>query len=972
MPVPNTVSIQASAPGTTGNAPVVGSTQVTLLNPAPSISSLSPYNINSGVPYTITLTGTGFIPSSQVMFDGQPATGVKIVSSTTIQLTGTSSAAAGTKIAVTVTNPDPGTKTSGTLNLNVLGPISLTVSPSAPTIRLGATETFTAKVTNAASTTGLTNPTITWKVVSTSATAKGDFGSITSGGVYTPPATLPTPNTVLIQASATNTPSTTPVVGSTQVTLLNPAPYISSLAPYNINSGLPYTVTLTGTGFIPSSQVMFDGQPATGVKIVSSTSIQLTGTSTAAAGTKIAVTVTNPDPGTKTSGTLNLNVLGPISVTVSPSKPTVRIGATETFTAHVTDAADSADTAVTWQVNGKTGGDSVNGTIDAKGVYTAPAVVPATPTVTITAVSTADPTKSATATVSLENPVPAITSVAPATLYTGSQTLTVNGTGFAPGATIWFGGAAVTTKVVSDQQLTAALTVSLPAGGMAAVKVVNPNPGSATSNIASIPVAVQNPKMTYLDAVRFLEMATFGPTPADIEHIQTIGRDAWLTEQFNMPESAWPDPYPNEGLGRLQDAFFTIALTGQDQLRQRVSLALAEILVVSGNKDTRFSQMVGYQRLLGHDAFGSFRTLLGDMTLSPAMGIYLDMVNNDKANPAKGTAANENYARESMQLFTVGLVQLNPDGTPVPTTTPEYDAATVTDLAKVFTGWTYAPSPGFLSEWPNPENDLAPLAAVETHHDQTQKNLNLPSPCTIPAGGTAQGDLDAALDCIYKQQNVAPFVSYRLIQRLAKSAPSSQYVGRVAAVFSASKGNLQQVVNAILTDTEAMAEGTGKLREPMLQATTLLRELNVAVSNGDATGIAGQSTAMGQIPLEPGSVFSYFSPFFRVSGFNPPPVAPEFQSLNAETEFGRVNFAYRAATNGLSSNVHIDFSNWEDLASNPTQLVQAINQALYRGEMQPVESAAVMGAAALSTNPLTRVRDAVYVAAAAPQYQIEK
>jgi uncharacterized protein (DUF1800 family) len=510
--------------------------------------------------------------------------------------------------------------------------------------------------------------------------------------------------------------------------------------------------------------------------------------------------------------------------------------------------------------------------------------------------------------------------------------------------------------------------VNLPVGGIAAVKVVNPNPGTATSNMVAVPVAVPSPKMTYAAAVRFLEQATFGPTPAAIQHLQTIGRDAWLAEQFAMPESVWPQPLPNEGVGRLQDAFFTIGLTGADQLRQRVSLALAEILVVSANKDTHFDQMAGYLRLLAHDAFGTYRTLLGDVTLSPAMGIYLDMVNNQKANPAKGTAANENYARESMQLFSVGLAQLNADGTPIPNAPPEYDAATVAALAKVYTGWTFAPEPGYQSEFPNPEYDLAPLVAIEAYHDETAKTLNLPMPCTISAGGTAQGDLDAALDCIYMQQNVAPFISYRLIQRLVESSPSPAYVARVASVFHATKGNLQAVVTAILTDVEASAEGTGKLREPMLQATTLLRELNAAVLNADATGVAGQSTAMGQTPLTPGSVFSYFSPFFRINGT----VAPEFQEENAETEFGRVNFAYRAANNQVSGNIVVDFSNWQDLASNPAQLAQAINAALYRGEMQPGELTAVMGAAALSKTPLTSVRDAVYAAAAAPQYQIEK
>ncbi len=844
----------------------------------------------------------------------------------------------------------------------------ISVGPSAVSLRPGDKQTFTA------TTTGLTvagspAPVIDWKLVSTGTVSGLNLGTLTSSvsasgaytAVYTAPATLPTPNTVLVEAIDH---ANTTILGKATVTLLNSAPVITSLSPSSVNTGLAYTVNLNGTGFLASSQVLFDGKSATGVKFVSSTQFQLTGISALAAGTKIAVTVVNPDPGTKTSGTATLTVVAPVAITVTPDKQTIRIGATETYTAHV---SNTSDTVVAWQVNGKAGGDAMAGTIDSKGIYTPPGVLPVSPAVTITAVSHADPTKTASVTLNLTNAIPVVTSVAPTKLTTGAATITVNGTGFAAGAAIWYQGAAVTTKFVSDKQLTAAVTVTLPVGGIAAVKVVNPNPGTATSAVTAIPVTVASAKMAYLDAVRFLEMGTFGPTPASIQHIQEIGRDAWLAEQFAAPASAWPDPLPNEGIGRLQDSFFTVAMTGNDQLRQRVSLALAEILVVSGIKDTQYSQMVGYQKLLGDNAFGTYRNLLGKMTLSPAMGVYLDMVNNAKANPAKGTVANENYARESMQLFSLGLLQLNTDGTPIAGNLPEYDQSTVTALAKVFTGWTFAPEPGFASTWPNPQYDFAPMVAMETYHDTTQKDINLPIPCTVPAGGTALTDLNDALDCIYKQQNVAPFISYRLIQRLVKSSPSAPYVGRVASVFKTTGGDLKAVVTAILTDTEATTEGTGKMREPILQATTLLRELNAKV-NGTATGLSGQSTAMGQAALDPSSVFSYFSPSFRVSGV----VAPEFQSLNAETEFGRVNFAYRAVNNAVSGNVVVDFSNWQDLASIPAELVEAINQALYRGEMTAAEKTAITAAAALSKTPLTSVRDAVYVAAAAPQYQIEK
>jgi hypothetical protein len=192
--------------------------------------------------------------------------------------------------------------------------------------------------------------------------------------------------------------------------------------------------------------------------------------------------------------------------------------------------------------------------------------------------------------------------------------------------------------------------------------------------------------MPYGAAVRLLEMTTWGPTPQSVVDIQSMGPDAWLAAQFAKPASAWPDPNnTTEGVARLQTAFFSIALNGDDQLRQRASFALAQILVASAVKDTLLEQMVSYQRLIADYAFGTYRDVLTATTLNPSMGYFLDMVNNAKANPATGTAANENYARELMQLFTLGLVQLDSQGVPITAggaTVPEYDQFTVSEMAK--------------------------------------------------------------------------------------------------------------------------------------------------------------------------------------------------------------------------------------------------------------------------------------------------
>jgi uncharacterized protein (DUF1800 family) len=660
-----------------------------------------------------------------------------------------------------------------------------------------------------------------------------------------------------------------------------------------------------------------------------------------------------------------------VTVTLAPASSTIRCGATVSFTAKV---ANTTDSAVAWQVNGQAGGSSSAGTISATGVYTGPAVLPNPAAVIVTAVSHADPTAKANAAVNLQNPLPVVASVTPNPVNPGKATITVKGTGLANGAVVYFAGAALPTVFVSDTTLTATGTIAMPVGRLAAVKVTNPNPGTATSTPIAVPVRMAVEAMPYANAVRFLEMTTWGPTPQNVVDLQTMGLNAWLAAQFAKPSSAWPDPNTTtEGVARLQTAFFNIALNGGDQLRQRASFALAQILVASAVKDVQFEQMVSYQRFLADYAFGTYRDVLTATTLNPAMGYFLDMVNNAKANPATGTAANENYARELMQLFTLGLVQLDSQGNPITAggaTVPEYDQTTVSEMAKVMTGWTYGETPGFASLWTNMPYYFGPMVAFENYHDTTQKNINLPIPCVISAGGTAESDLSAALDCIYRQTNLAPFVSYRLIQRFVMSDPSPAYVGRVANAFQSSQGNLQAVITALLTDPEAQSEGSGKLAEPILYATGLLRALNATVTAADA--LTNQGTLMGQTALTPGSVFSYFSPFYRVPDLTPPPVAPEFQAMNAATALARANFAWLAAGNGISGGIKVDLTNWLDLANNPPDLVEALNQALFRGEMDANVRGLLTTAASGSTSTAARVRSALYAAAAAPQYEIER
>jgi uncharacterized protein (TIGR03437 family) len=663
------------------------------------------------------------------------------------------------------------------------------------------------------------------------------------------------------------------------------------------------------------------------------------------------------------------SVTGTVSVTLSPNNKTIAVGSTLALTVKVSNTGNQA---VNWQINGISGGNAAFGTVSATGVYTAPLMLPSATSILVTAISQESVTAQASITINLQNAVPVVTSVTPGTLNPGAATITVTGAGFANGAVIYLAGAAQPTTVVSSTQLTTAATVTMPVGRLAAVKVTNPNPGGGTSVPKSVPVRVATEMMDYADAVRFLQMSTWGPTPQNVVDLQTMGQQAWLAAQFAQPPSTWPDPNTTtESVTRLQTAFWNVALTGSDQLRQRMALALAEIMVVSAVSDTTFEQMVSYQRVLGQYAFDTYRNLFNAITLNAAMGDYLNMVNNAKATGT--TSANENYARESMQLFSLGLVQLDSNGVPIivnGATVPEYDQATVAQLAKVVTGWTYGETPGFGSLWTNMPYYFSAMIAFETYHDTTAKTLNFPIPCTIPAGGTAESDLAAAYDCVFQQNNVGPMTAFELIQHFVMSDPPSDYVGRVASAFQMAGGSLTNTITAILTDSAAQTPGTGKLTEPFLYVTNLLRALNATITAPGA--LTAQSAALGQTPLSPPTVFSYFAPGYVIPNLTPTTLAPEFQTLNASTAFARANFAYRAITNGISSGIAVDLTNLTDLANNPADLVEAINQALFRGQMGSDVRAILTTAASTSTNLTSRVRSALYAAAASPQYAVQQ
>ena len=515
------------------------------------------------------------------------------------------------------------------------------------------------------------------------------------------------------------------------------------------------------------------------------------------------------------------------------------------------------------------------------------------------------------------------------------------------------------------------------------------------------------------DIVRFLEQATFGPTPALVTHVQSVGMDGYLDEQFAAPISLYPTlpqqplqasvgcpagspstcKRDNYTMFPLQVQFFKNALSGEDQLRQRVTLALHEILVVSGVKIQQPSMMSPYLNTLARDAFTNYRQILYDVTLNPAMGRYLDMVNNDAPAANSTVAPNENYAREVLQLFSIGVNQLNQDGSVIVDASgeavPTYDQEVIEDFAHVFTGWTFASAPGAAMARHNPANFLAPMAlyrnpaGVDTNHDKGGKLLlTYPGAVNSVITPNQDGDkeLQQAIDNIFNHPNVGPFIGKQLIQHLVTSNPSPAYVARVSAVFANNgagiRGDMKAVVRAILLDPEARGAvksdpAYGHLREPVLFMTGILRAFN-ARSDGE---LGTQANSMGQNLFLSPTVFSYYPHEYLIPGTSTQ--GPEFGIQSSSSSEARLNFLNALTSNGIKTadgGTTLDLSPLQQLAGNPAALTDTLNTQLLHGTMTADLRAAVLDAvsAVPSNNPLLRAQTAVYLVAGSSQYQIQR
>lgn len=468
---------------------------------------------------------------------------------------------------------------------------------------------------------------------------------------------------------------------------------------------------------------------------------------------------------------------------------------------------------------------------------------------------------------------------------------------------------------------------------------------------------------------RFLEQATYGPTTALIAHVKQNGPSAFIAEQFAMPESPWPS-LATATRADAVDAFFGNAFKGSDQIRQRVIGVLSEFIVEAMNKNTNGNEIVPWLQVLSRNAFGNYRNLLEEITLDASMGKYLDLANSGIG----GTAPNENYPREMMQLFSIGLQMLNPDGTPqvdgsgVPI--PTYTQNDVREVAKALTGWTYSNASGTSGSGGNWNYYPGPMIPVSGAHNTQVKTVLGQS---IPANQSARQDLDAVIDILFNHPNLGPFLATRLIHGLVTSNPTPQYVSRVAAVFNGGtgdvRGDMKATIKAILLDPEARDDTVtrtgGRLRTPMQHTAALCRALGI--DPGPASQFAYLFYGMDEALLDAPSVFGHYSPFYRIPHTSL--IGPEFQIYSASDAVNRANFFFSLIYSSWPINPALQ--PFVSAASDASALITTIDNTLLFGRMTPTTRNAILNAVTAQYDNNQRVLAALYLVFTSGEYLVQ-
>ncbi len=795
---------------------------------------------------------------------------------------------------------------------------------------------------------GLANTAVNWSVIGA--------GSIDANGLYSAPAMMPASNYVSILATSMMDQT---ISGSTGVFLKGAGPVLTSLS-VQVSGGY-MTLQVYGNGFQPGAWGYY-GNVGTSTTYVSPTQVTVNGYVTAGMTGQVYVKNTTSMP----SNMLNLTIPGGnagAAPVVSPATISVVQGMTQQF--------NSTVQAVTWSATG--------GTITASGLFTAPAQVPNPPTITVTATDATSKSGSATVTI-LSNAPPTISSVALNPIPVGVFSTSATGTGFTATSTASLGGKALSTSFVSSTQL--AISGYASTGGTSSISVSN---GPIASAPFTVQVGVANPQVSAAAARRFLEQAAFGPSPADAQHVQQVGLQGWLNEQFAMPRVS---NFLNLGnVSSMGPRFIANATMNPDQLRQRVAFVLSQFFVTSLNKITWQTDMETFQDMLAADAFSNYRQILGDVTLSGVMGEYLDMANSPKGNANGSVVANQNYAREVLQLFSIGTALLFPDGTPqvdgVGVPLPAYNQQTIAEFARVFTGWSYAPAPGKQGYFGNYIYTGAPMVAYPAYHDTGSKTLL--NGVVLPPNQTPLADLNAALDNIFNHPNVGPYLAKQLIQHLVKSNPSPAYVGRVAAAFNDNgngvRGDMKAVVTAVLMDVEARANDIGgqdlvldgHLQEPALYISGIMRALSASIS--DQNYFANDLRSMGEDIYNAPSVFNYYSPFYSAPGAQA--LGPEFQIYSPYTAVYRANFIssffynYSALVQTSGPGATVDLTPLAALAGTPSALVDALDITFTHGTMPAAMKQTLVGAVTTEAGGnLRRVQTGMYLLLTSGYYNV--
>lgn len=498
-------------------------------------------------------------------------------------------------------------------------------------------------------------------------------------------------------------------------------------------------------------------------------------------------------------------------------------------------------------------------------------------------------------------------------------------------------------------------------------------------------------------AARFLTQATFGADSESIARLRHLGYSTWLREQMERTPSLHRPELEARAAGGAtiqqvdrQEMWWRHAITAPDQLRQRVAFALSQIFVVSDRASALNTDAIGmaeYYDILVRGAFGNYRELLEQVTLSPQMGRYLSMWRNRKPDASRNIKPDENYAREVMQLFSIGLVQLADDGTPLRDSgnnvVPTYTQDEIVGLAHVLTGWTYAGSSSFFSGTPN----YRPMEPFEDFHDREAKTIV--DGVVFPAGRTAREELVDFLDRLAAHRNVAPFLSQQLIQRLVTSNPSPAYVARVTAVWNDNgagiRGDLAAVVRAILLDSEALTGHTsspttfGKLREPLLRQTALWRAFRARADDG-LYDYTNPEINLAQAALRSETVFNFYRPDHQPQGAIATAglVAPEFEILTHTTITTQTNQLYtsvdrhRGAGGTAPDQILLDLDRERALAADPAALVDHLDVLLLAGGMSPQMRAILITHLEGESDLLARAADAVYLVVSSPEFAIQK